>query len=282
MKYLPKLALLWVTTLSLIAMGQGAAESALIIRQRLRNLENKVDSFIEAIGGEFNTQKNKYSNRVFDKNYPVSSNSNDKLGDIGIERIVVGFADASISGTGTDSTLSFNLNPTQTSGGTAGNTGFLKELVKYNNTTCTLSCPAAPSDCTMLCDCPHDFSDSFLVEIDFIADTSINPVPISGKKLLFIAKSSGSAIIKKTDLDASTSASTDMTNISYFDCVNVKSSGSSVNNGNRFGEQSAGATSVNLGQGFTDNKKTGFAGCFAYPNFRNCGICTTTMKTCSS
>lgn len=281
MKYLPKLALLWVTTLSLIAMGQGAAESARLIRQRLTVLENKVDSFIEAIGGEFNTQKNKYSNRVFDKNYPVSSNSNDKLGDIGIERIVVGFADPSISGTGTGSTLSFNLNPTQTSGGTAGNTGFLKELVKYNNTTCTLSCPAAPSDCTMLCDCAHDYSDSFLVEIDFIADTSINPVPISGKKLLFIAKSSGSAIIKKTDLDASTSASTDMTNISYFDCVNVKSSGSSVNNGNRFGEQSAGSTSVNLGQGFTDNKKTGFAGCFAYPNFRNCGICTTTMKTCS-
>ena len=56
-----------------------------------------------------------------------------------------------------------------------------------------------------------------------------------------------------------------------------------VNNGNRFGEQ-AGATSVNLGQGVTDGSGTsqaGFAGCFL-PNFRNCGICSTTMKTCGS
>ncbi len=285
MKNLSRLMLICFTSASLVASAVGPADAAAKVEQRIRDLRKNINGFIGAIQSEFNATKNKYSNRVFDSTYPVSSESNTKLGDIGIERIVVGFADPGVTGTGTSSSASFNLNPTQSSSGSSSNTGFLKELVNYSVSQATLNCPDAPSDCTMLADCAHDFSNKFLIEIDFIADTSINPLPISGKKLLFVAKSSGSAVIDKTALDNSTSASTDMTNIDYFDCINVKSVSGTVNNGNRFGEQSAGATSVNLGQGVTDGSGTsqaGFAGCFAYPNFRNCGICSTTMKTCGS
>lgn len=284
MKNLSRLMLICFTTASLIASAVGPADAAAKVEQRILVLNQNIKSFIGAIKLEFNAAKNKYGNRVFDSTYPVSSESNTKLGDIGIERIVVGFADPGVTGTGTSSSASFNLNPTQYSSGASSNTGFLKELVKYSVTQTTLNCPNAPSDCTMVYDCPHDYSNKFLIEIDFISDTAINPLPISGKKLLFVAKSTGSATIDFSALENSTSASTDMTNIDYFDCINVKSlPGVGVNNGNRFGEQSAGSTSVNLGQGVTDgsgSSQAGFAGCFSYPNFRNCGICSTTMKTC--
>ena len=124
MKNLSRLMLICLTSASLIASAQGPGDAAKKVEQRIQDLRENINSFIGEITSEFNATKNKYSNRVFDSTYPVSPESTKKLGDLGIERIVVGFADPGVTGTGTSSTASFNLNPTQSSSGSSSNTGF--------------------------------------------------------------------------------------------------------------------------------------------------------------
>lgn len=258
------------------SIGGGAEEASGAIKQKLDDLNLVVNSFISTITQEYNYTKNNYSNRIYTSTYPVSQNSRRTLGNVGIERIVVGFADASVTGIGKINSTSFVVDPTATTNSGTTNNGFTNNLVNFNDVNCVNYCPNADSSCSLQCDCPHDFSDKFLVEIDFTNNTAANPIPIAGKKLLFVAKSFSNVLITKAAIDNSSASSTAMASISHFDCLNVKGSDTDgINDGTRFGEMSTSVGNFNLGSKYTDSStsRVGFASCFALPNYRNCNTC---------
>ena len=67
-------------------------------------------------------------------------------------------------------------------------------------------------------------------------------------------------------------------------CINVKGLASDgVNGGSRYGEMIFDTYAYNLGSTFFDSgsSQAGFAGCFSYPNYRDCNVCNVTeLRTC--
>ena len=76
-----------------------------------------------------------------------------------------------------------------------------------------------------------------------------------------------------------------MSDITRFNCINVKGlANDGVNGGSRFGEMIFDTYAYNLGSSYFDSSSSqaGFAGCFAYPNFRDCNVCNVAeLKTCA-
>lgn len=247
--------------------------------QKINEVSDAVNSIINITKSHYASAPDSFRNKVYCGDFTF--NNGRSLTSYGIERIVVGFADASVSrGGGNTNVSSFDA---LSCGGTSDttNNGFTNNLVNYSNDGSRFSCTSySDTTCDLVHDCAYNHEDKFLIEIDFCQSCAFvsDAATIAGKKLLFVAVSPSSSHLRKSSFIAQSADSTQMGQISTFDCYNVKGqSNDGINNGSRFGELG----SVNLGQSYIS---TGVPihKCFDSPNFRNCSSCTQdALRFCS-
>lgn len=230
-------------------------------------VETAVNTLLYKVKSNFPSTISGYEPQVYNSSYIISPNDNNKtLGDYHIKRVTIGFAPLNTICDTTNPTARAESNFVENEGSST-TSGFTKCLVNYSN-TCTL---AQCSDCQ--CDCDHDYSDLFLVEVQISDDLS--NIALSGKNLIFVAKSPSLTAIKRQDIISRDPSAGTMGSIQYFDCVNVKgTAGDQLNSGTRMGE----AADINIAQNYQSTSGgLGFNLCFS--NWASCSTCGT--SSCS-